>query len=272
MEKKRDKSSLTVSTLWLLLALHSVSGWKETGSPRTVVFRFWIDMDHVRTWWKGWAQVAERGEAENEKGFGVAKEMETLREVSIVPMFVQRTSPHPKGLLTTWTWKVVAITAFLLPSLHMLPEVFHLHFPYFSMFLAADIHKSWTNGCGKHANWLHSEHAGSTQGAAAAACSVSICTAHVPQGWGTAQLLGWDMEPGHPAAPLEQVEMWLSEEDLFWSNPGLVGGKVWGSSAWLLGALAQVDHHDEEVSGLQKKYPGWKSCFVSSSAGVQKNG
>lgn len=40
MENKRDKSSLTVSTLRLWLALHSVTGWKETGSPRTIVFLF----------------------------------------------------------------------------------------------------------------------------------------------------------------------------------------------------------------------------------------
>lgn len=114
----------------------------------------------------------------------MAKEMETLREVRIFPMLVQRMSSHPaaKGLLTTWMWKVVAITAFLLASLHMLPEVFHLHFSHFSMVLAADIQKSWTNGCGKHTNWLHSERAGSRHGAAAAACSVSICTAHVHQG------------------------------------------------------------------------------------------
>lgn len=85
-----------------------------------------------------------------------------------------------------------------------------------------------------------------------------------------AWLLGWDTEPGHSAAPLEQVEMWVSWEDLFWSDPGLVVGKAWGSSAWLLGALAKVDHHDE-VSGLQKR-PGWRSCFVSSSVGVQENG
>lgn len=86
----------------------------------------------------------------------MAKEMETLREVRIFPMLVQRMSSHPaaKGLLTTWMWKVVAITAFLLASLHMLPEVFHLHFSHFSMVLAADIQKSWTNGCGKHTNWL----------------------------------------------------------------------------------------------------------------------
>lgn len=130
----------------------------------------------------------------------MAKEMETLREVSTMPMFALRTSPHPaaKGLLTTWMWKVVAITAFLL---HMLPEVFHLRFSHFSMFLAADIQKSWTNGCGKRTNWLHGEHAGSMHGAAAAARSVSICTARAraeaPHGsWGgtwslATQLLLW---------------------------------------------------------------------------------
>jgi len=40
VEKKRDKSSLTVSTLRLWLALCSVTGWKETRSPRTVVAGF----------------------------------------------------------------------------------------------------------------------------------------------------------------------------------------------------------------------------------------
>lgn len=40
----------------------------------------------------------------------------------------------------------------------------------------------------------------------------------------------------------------------------------------LLGALAKADPHDEEVSGLQKKCPGWRSCFVSSSVGVWENG
>lgn len=63
---------------------------------------------------------------EIKKGLVWPKRWETLREVSTVPMFMQRTSPHPaaKGLLTTWMWKVMAITAFLLPSLHMLPEGF----------------------------------------------------------------------------------------------------------------------------------------------------
>lgn len=169
-------------------------------------FSLWIDMDHVRAWWEGWVQVAERGEAGNEKGFGVTKDVGTLSHCPHV--CAEDESPSScKRLLTTWMWKVVAIAAFLLPSLHMLPEVFHLHFPHFSMFLAADIHKSWTNGCGKDTNWLQSEHTGSTHGAATAARSVSICTAHVHQGWDTTGLLGWDMEPGHPAAPLEQVEM-----------------------------------------------------------------
>lgn len=40
MENKRDKSSLTVSTLRLWLALHSVTGWKETGALRTGAVRF----------------------------------------------------------------------------------------------------------------------------------------------------------------------------------------------------------------------------------------
>lgn len=40
VENKRDKSSLTVSTLRLWLALHSVTGWKETGALRTGAVRF----------------------------------------------------------------------------------------------------------------------------------------------------------------------------------------------------------------------------------------
>lgn len=52
-----------------------------------------------------------------------------------------------------------------------------------SMFLAADVQKSWTNGCGKHTNWLHSERAGSTHGACRSSPrSASICAAHVCRG------------------------------------------------------------------------------------------
>lgn len=58
----------------------------------------------------------------------------------------------------------------------------------------------------------------------------------------------------------------------FWRDPGLAVGKARGSSAWLPAALGKVDHCDGEVSGLQKKSPGWRPFFVSSSAGVQENG
>lgn len=171
----------------------------------------------------------------------MAKEKETLREVSIVPMFVQKMSPHPgaKGFLTTWMWKVAAITSFLLPSLHMLPEILLLRFSHFSMFLAADIQKSWTNGCGKHTNWLHSDRAGSTHGAAAAARSVSICTAHVHQGSGTAWLLGCDMEPGHPAAPLEQVEMGVVTRRSVLEQSWISGGKGLRLLCGAAGSLGQ---------------------------------
>lgn len=41
---------------------------------------------------------------------------------------------------------------------------------------------------------------------------------------------------------------------------------------WLLGTLVPVDHHDEEVGGLQK-CPGWSPALcLSSSVGVQENG
>lgn len=41
---------------------------------------------------------------------------------------------------------------------------------------------------------------------------------------------------------------------------------------WLLSTLVPVDHHDEEVSGLQK-CPGWSPALcLSSSVGVQENG
>lgn len=46
VENKRDKSSLTVSTLRLWLALHSVTGWKETGALRTDAVCF------------GWSRIA----------------------------------------------------------------------------------------------------------------------------------------------------------------------------------------------------------------------
>lgn len=227
MEKKRDKSSLTVSTLWLWLALHSVTGWKETGSPRTVVFPLWIDMDHIRTWWEGWVQVAERGEVGNKKGIGVAKEMGDIEGSQHCPHVhaEDKSSSSCKRALdhmdVEGDGNHCISSAFFA---HASWRFFHLHFPHFSMFLATDILKSWTNGCGEHTNWLHSEHAGSTHGAAAAARPVSICTAHVHQGWGTAWLLGWDTEPGHPAAPLEQVEMWLSQEDLL-EQSWITGGK-----------------------------------------------
>lgn len=149
--------------------------------------------------------------------------------------------------------KAMAITALAYPSLHVPPGVFfHLHFFHLPMVLAADIQKSWTNGCGKHTNWLHRERAGSMHEARhSSQCPTSICTAHVPGlrhragCWGGRwSLLLWSR--------LER-DQGLSHEDPCLEGSWIGGGE--GSRLLCLGgSLEEGRHHKwpaEEVSRME---------------------
>lgn len=178
-------------------------------------FSVQIGMDRAGRWREQRAQVAGRGLVKKEKGAGLAKAMETLREVSVDAGAERNLSPCPcRGRvlvqLQEGSWPRECRRRWQSQHLCSLPCTCLLGF-YTSIFIVCPCFwlQTFRSPGQMAAVNIQIGCTASVQGArtglAAAARALRPSAQHMCAGAeAPSRLLGWEMEPGRP---LEQVEM-----------------------------------------------------------------